>query len=473
MTASVSVRSGSTQSRAAASRQDQPSPENAKKWRKSRGNRTKSYIAQAFILFNIWGIPLSFGPYLVYYHANTWRHPVLQTSSIIGLQLFCIFGAGIPVLWLYQQEYWRTTMLIASLTASICQWALYVCTTWKSVILVQGFGVGISLGVLYSMGSLVLSSHYKYNYPLTSTMSVSAGLLGAVMYTCIALGLVYSPGLLKTAYILNAILTTTTLCIACLLVKRSDVTFPTTTFKVTPIKRTIIIKTNNYTVLKRVIPPPHHRNPFLESGTWLFFLGYLLTFAGVFIYPVYSILLLSNSPSHTLSTTPTWHLTITYAFATLTAPYAASRRLRTTLGPVNTFMSATLLAASCTIVPVWLPYPNITLAYDILYGIALGVILSLHTKVLSVFHWSSFCHHDDMPARAAVVQTAAGMFVAAGIVWTGWVVDHTAEKGRLVFKGVELGFGVAGTVAAYTMFAGAVLMGMGRWRRCPRLYIAV
>jgi hypothetical protein len=473
MTASARGRSGSTQIRAVASRQDQISPENAKKWRKSKRNRKKSYIAQALMLFNIWGIPLSFGPYLVYYHANTWRHPVLQTSSIIGLQLFCIFGAGIPVLWLYQHEYWRTTILIASLTASICQWALYMCTKWKSVILVQGFGIGISLGVLYSMGSLVLSSHYKYNYPLTSMMSVSAGFLGAVMYTCITLRLVYSPGLLKTAYILNATLTTITLCIVCLFIKRSDVTFPTTTFKVTPIKRIIIIKTRNYDVLKRVIPPPGHRNPLLESGTWLFSLGYLLTFAGVFIYPVYSILLLSNSPSHTFPATPTWHLTITYAFAALAAPYAANRRLRTTLGPVNTFISATLLAASCILVPVWLPYPSITLAYDILYGIALGAIISLHTKVLSVFHWSTFSHYDDMPARAAVVQTVAGTFVAAGMMWTGWVVDHTSEKGRLVFKDVELGFGVAGTVAAYTMLAGAVLMAVGRWRRCPRIYIAV
>lgn len=116
----------------------------------------------------------------------------------------------------------------------------------------------------------------------------------------------------------------------------------------------------------------------------------------------------------------------------------------------NTIMRTSSCLA-CIIVPAWLPYPGIGIPYNILYGVALGAILSLHTKALSVFHWSKFGDHDDMPARVAVVQAVAGVFVAMGIVWTRWVVDHTGERGRLVWKGVELGFGVSGTVAAYVM----------------------
>jgi hypothetical protein len=188
---------------------------------------------------------------------------------------------------------------------------------------------------------------------------------------------------------------------------------------------------------------------------------------------MYLFFLISTSPSHTLLLTPAWYLIVTYAVATVTAPFTTNRRLRCTLGPVNTFIAATLVASACIIVLVWLPYPSVAMPYNILYGVALGAILSLHTKALSVFHWSKFSYHDDMPARAAVVQAVAGLFVAMGIVWMEWILDHTGEKGRLVWKGAEVGFGVSGTVAAYVMLGGAVLMAWARGKRCPRFCVAI
>jgi MFS family permease len=477
MTASAGVRSGPTQNRTVASKETQVSAENAKKWKKSRNDRKQSYIAQASILFNVWGIPLSFGPYLEFYYTNRWRHPVLQVSSIIAVQIFCLLGAGVPVLWLYQHEYWRTTIIVASFTAIACQWVLYICTQWMAILLVQGFGIGTSLGTLYSMGTLILGSHHKNNYPLTSMVSVSASFLGAVCYTCIALVPMGSPSLLKTAYVINATITTFTLLSACFLMRRSDVTSSKTTIKITSsgntTHKTTTIMTNNYCTLKRALPSPGHCNPLLESGTWLFAVGYILTFTGLFIYLFYSVLLTPTSPSYTFPITPTWHLIITYAVATLTAPFAANMRLRCTLGSVNTFIAATFVATACIIVPVWFPYPGVGIPYNILYGIALGTILPLHTKALSVFHWSKFSYHDDMPARVAVVQAVAGLFVAIGIVWTGWVVDHTGERGRFVWKDTGLGFGVGGTVAAYVMLGGAILMMWARWRRCPRFCVII
>jgi hypothetical protein len=265
MNASASVRLGSTKSREVASRETQISAENVKKWRTSRNDRKQSYIAQALILFNVWGIPLSFGPYPKFFFTNRWKHPVLQVSSIVAVQLFCIFGAGVPVLWLYQYEYWRTTIIIASFTAIACQWALHICTRWMTILLVQGIGIGISLGALYSMGTLVLSSHHKNNHPLTSMVSVSAGFLGAVCYTCIALLPIRSSLLLNAAYIFNCTLTTFTLLLACVLIRRSDVTSPETIKEFSPLgnttHKTITIKTKDYHTLKRALPSLSHRNP--------------------------------------------------------------------------------------------------------------------------------------------------------------------------------------------------------------------
>lgn len=477
MTASASVKSRPAQSKIVASRDTDISPENLKKWKKARNDRKLSYIGQAFLLFNVWGIPLSYGPYLKIYYDDTWEQSVLRVSSIIAVQLICIFGVGFPVLWLYQRGYWRSPIIIASVTAIACQWVLYTCARWTARLLVQGLGLGISLGTLYSTGTLILGSHHKNNHPLTSMISVSAGLLGAIFYTSIATGPTISASLLKTAYICNATLTTVTLLLACLLVRRSDVTFTTTTHTITPLGSTsyttTTITSNNYSTLKYALPQPGHRNPILEPSTRLFILGYIVTFAGIFIYPLYSILHLSFYPSHARPVTPLLYLLATYTSATLTAPIVANKHLRTTLGPVNTLISATIIAAASIIVPAWLPYPAVALPFHIIYGIALGAILALHSKALAVFHWSTFSYHDDMFARAAVTQMIAGVFVGAGVLWTGWVVDHTGQRGRLVFRGVELGFGVCGTVVAYVLFGGAVLMALARWRRCPGLWVAV
>ncbi|KAF2801045.1 hypothetical protein K505DRAFT_291517 [Melanomma pulvis-pyrius CBS 109.77] len=343
-------------------------------------------------------------------------------------------------------------MILATATVCTCQWTLRACKTWRALLLVQGFGVGIPLGVLYAVGTLCLGSHFKNNQPLSSMMSVSAGLAGAMVYTAVALAcLGHSQGGLQTAYVFNAIISSCTLSVACVLFRRS----------------------NTYRILKSPRPPRGRRNPFSESGTILFFLGYLFLFAGLFIYPLYSVLLISSYPSHTFPTEPTKALLGTYGVAMLAAPFSANGYLRTTLGPVNSLIAATVVAAACLIAPAWIPYLGIALPFNIVYGVALGAVLSLHTKALSVFHWSRWSYHDDMAGRAGVVQAVAGLFVAAGVVWTAWVVDHTGMRGRWALRNCELGFGVAMSIGAVTMLVGAVFMALGRWRRCPRFFVVI
>jgi len=402
--------------------------------------RNRAVWAQALVLFNVVGVPLSQGVYLEYYYNS-----VLGTSSLIplaaipGLQVLCILATPLLVGWLYhrrgQRSGWRLTFFVASLVAVCAQLALQWIKKYILLLILQGLLLGISLGTLFTLSTLVLSSHYRFNLPLVSTQSGFMGFLGAVVYSIVAdLGLqghkTIAPA--ATAGILGA-----TLLAANFLIRRvdQDTSFQTPQLSMTLPSRPI-------TILK-------------EKGTLPFVLGYILIFFGLLTFPIYIVLILPSS-------TGTWTIITTLATAALSACLSANPSIRRRLGPVNTFIAAAMSAGAVSILPFWMPYTWLSILAGGLYGIGLGAIVALHIKVSTVFHKEKAVWATDMPARAAMLMALAGMSTFGGLVVSAVLMEMMRNGGR-----------IASCVAAGCLVGGGVLVAAARWRRCARLWVAI
>ncbi|KAF2110662.1 hypothetical protein BDV96DRAFT_583523 [Lophiotrema nucula] len=404
---------------------------------KARTNRSLQTTAHFLILFNVYGIPLSFGPYLEYYHTSRPHLSLPQIAAVSALQLFSLFSSlGFAVLQ-YQSGYWKSTSVVAGAVVVVCQFALPACKDFVALLLVQGLGVGMGLGVLGGLSTLCLASHYRNNVPLVSMQGVSYGLFGALVFTAVPYA-----GFQRDNFALtvcgSAGLSLATLLIALFMLRRSK-TYPRFDFR------------RSSQTFK-----------FQGQATLVFMVGYLWVFMGLFTFPVYIVLMLSSGPGYAWPATPTSMLMGAYAAGTFTASEVASRRTRTAFGPVNSFTVAAIAAGTCFLNPAWMPYTHVAWPCVIVYGLALGAILALYAKVTTVFHWSRVAWHPDMTLRMIVFMALAGLAAGAGILTTALIVEHGDGDFRMAM-----------TLPGATMIAGGLLVFWARYKRGGRFFMAI
>lgn len=421
--------------------------------------RRKTYIAHILILFNFWGIVLSWGPYMEYYY----NAPILSTSSTPpslfqlslspSLSILMMFWAPMPVGWLYQHfGFWRLSFYSGILVVVVCQWVLVLCKTWWHILLVRGVLQGFALGSVATAGTLSLGSHYKNNVPFASMIGAGAGMLGAGVYTAIPYFLL--PGFhYKTVCFVNAGVVTLTLIPAGVLVKR-DMWY--TTLQTTKANAGLGRSTRTTSPL---------RNP----KTILLLTAYLLTLSPLFIYPTYLPLLLSNGNpgSHVFPSEPAFQLLIAYIVAIPSYILASGKWWRTRFGVLNTWIMASTLGGTCYLNVGVMPYTLISWPATLLYGVCIGMLLSLHVKVLYTILAVGQRGRSVRGSGGAValphqsvgkVLVAVGAFSALGVVLTAWAVERGSGRFKWVF-----------IIAGAVMVGGGVLMGLGvYWAGCWR-----
>ncbi|KAF2874393.1 major facilitator superfamily domain-containing protein [Massariosphaeria phaeospora] len=412
-----------------------PHPSDEKEWT----SRKRTYCAQALILFNAYGIPLSFGPYLEYYYNTMYPHtPLWQLSLIPAVQVFLLFSMGPVGRWLYDHRVYRTSIFFATLLGSAClAVAGSNCRQFWQALIAQGVGLGVSLGILLAIGRLSLSSHYKNNFPLASMISASAGFVGALVYTAVGYGCLRVNKIMLLSW-LNAAITLATLLVALGLVRRSK----------------------RYTLPAG--PPTPILSIFRNTSSSLFLVGFFCVFFSLFAWPVHIVLFLSNGPGHIWPETATIILMATFGIAIFFAAYAANPYSRRSFGPVNTFIAASLLGGLCPLSPAWMPFSEVVSGYSVAYGTVLGAVLALHVKVISVFCSGDGKVFVDMPTQVSRVMSLAGLVAAVGIV----AMSALATAG-------EQGLAWAWTVSGLVMFVGGLLVGVARWLRCRGFYVAI
>jgi hypothetical protein len=403
--------------------------------------------AQALVLFNVVGIPLSHGVYLEYCFAVQHSGSRLSALSIIpAIQIFTIMSIPGLVGWVYHwrgsRSGWKIMFFIAGGTAVCAQLPLQWAKPYGLTLILQGPVLGIALGTLFTLSTLVLSSHYRYNLPLVSMQSGFMGFLGAVVYAFVARqGLAihncYAPA--ATAGIMA-------------------VTLVTAFWLLHRIKG---IGASPRTKIDMKLPQSLAKI-MKEKGTMCFVLGYILVFYSIFTTPIYLVVILTQTPALFAPDLGTLALITCLGTAAVSASISANPIVRRRIGPVNTIIAACILAGAASVLPVFIPYVWLTLVSAGVYGIGLGAVTALHIKTTTVFHAEKAVWHPDMPARAAMMMALGGVSAFAGILVSAVLMENMRN-------GVKFALGMAGGC----LVAGGGLIAVARWRRCAKFRIVI
>jgi MFS family permease len=361
--------------------------------------------AQALVLFNVIGIPLSHTTYLEYHFTTLFPSASLVSLALVlSLQTLCIFATPLPIGYLYSTFgnrvawMWKAVFALSIIIATASQFALYKAQSYVAILILQGPVLGIALGTCFTISTLVLATHYRNDVPLVSVQSGFAGFAGAVVYTVLARfsfqgATTTSSGAL--AHVYNGGVMGATLLAAFFLLVRLRFDGEKSW-------------TERYKL--HLCMPKGFLQDVRGEGMW-FILGYLLVFMGVLVYPVYVVILLTQPPGLFFPDTATYAILAMLGVAAMSGSVAANVRALRKVGPVNTFAAASVLAGAICLAPVSYPRLCVVVPLAALYGLALGALLSLHMIVAATFlskkvqgGWD-----DDMPARVAIIMALAGL----------------------------------------------------------------
>ncbi|CAN9083218.1 unnamed protein product [Alternaria alternata] len=420
-------------------------------------HRNRSIYAQALVLFNVLGIPLSSASRLE--HDFTSVFPTKSLTSlavIIGLQIFILLASPLPVGHLYNALAnrkhgsrwsswgWKLLFGVAVVVATTSEFLSYaVQKNYIAILLLRGLVLGGALGTCFTISTLVLASHYRNDVPLVSVQSGFAAFAGAVVYTVIArfafqdvglgggLAYVYSGGVMG-ATLLSAFLLLVGL-------KSEDEELWTQRYK------------------HHLCMPKGFLQDARGGGMW-FILGYILVFAGVLVYPVFSVVLLTQAPGLFFPDAAAYGILSMLGVAAVSGSVVANLRSLKKVGAVNIFVAASVLAGAICLASVLYPRLYVVVLFAGAYGVALGAILSHHMIVAAMFlskkvegRWE-----DDMPARVAIIMALAGLGAFGGIVGAAALLEGNKNGEKVVIK-----------VAGACMIGGGLLIGfarMWRWR---------
>jgi hypothetical protein len=377
-------------------------------------------------------------------------------AVIIGLQIFILLASPLPVGHLYNALAnrkhgsrwsswgWKLLFGVAVVVATTSEFLSYaVQKNYIAILLLRGLVLGGALGTCFTISTLVLASHYRNDVPLVSVQSGFAAFAGAVVYTVIArfafqdvglgggLAYVYSGGVMG-ATLLSAFLLLVGL-------KSEDEELWTQRYK------------------HHLCMPKGFLQDARGGGMW-FILGYILVFAGVLVYPVFSVVLLTQAPGLFFPDAAAYGILSMLGVAAVSGSVVANLRSLKKVGAVNIFVAASVLAGAICLASVLYSRLYVVVLFAGAYGVALGAILSHHMIVAAMFlskkvegRWE-----DDMPARVAIIMALAGLGAFGGIVGAAALLEGNKNGEKVVIK-----------VAGACMIGGGLLIGfarMWRWR---------
>ncbi|KAF2260572.1 hypothetical protein CC78DRAFT_620162 [Lojkania enalia] len=405
--------------------------------------RILMYVAHSLILFNFWGIPLAFGPFLEYsFNVRHRNVSLLQLSSPIALQICLIFVAPAPIAALYNKGFSRLPIALASLGTTAVFFLLPKCQYWWHDLLLQGAVLGMCLGVLGTMSMLLLASHYRNYIMGVVTFSSIFGFLGGIIYTLIPF-VYFRTFRFKTACYITGGITSFTLFFATILVRKS----------LNP----------RFQILESGLTKQSF-SFWKEKGTLIFMGGYVLICMAMFTLPTFSILLATlPKGSHTWPVHATISLLSAYAAAILPAAHAANHKFKYfRFGLLNAFIVAAILGGLCYPNLAWMPFLGLLYSGLPVYGLCLGVLVTSMGFVTGRFHYLGVGWYVDMPVRMAGMLALGGVAGALGIILTAALAEYGG------------GFEVAFTVMGNAMVVGGSLVAVARCLRCGwRVFVVI
>ncbi|KAH6633050.1 major facilitator superfamily domain-containing protein [Boeremia exigua] len=389
-------------------------------------HRVRTYTAHALVLFNVYGIVLSSGLWLEYYFTSLFpATSLLAVSAIFGTQLACLgLGVGVAAsLHRRWPKHWRLLMSLGGLSVGCSHICVLIADEFWVVLLCEGALTGLGLGVLSTVSTRVLSTHYKNDIAVASSQCVAAGFLGAVVYTIFTWLCLRSDntklgrGLIPTLLCL-------TLLPAVLLAKPSAL----------------------QPVTHHSSPPARFATPRLSS--MLFVILYTPPFlATSLLLP----LILTRHPSPYRADPGCYVLLALSSAALLSSallPHLPSHRL----SPPALIAASTLLAGIAIPSLIWMPTLYVGVPCAMVLGAGLGGVCALWVRALAALVGKG----KRLGQAVCLLAAVGGVGAGCGVLGAAAVME-TWEAGVEIVLGVAAGCLVLGGLA---LGAGA---GVRRW----------
>ncbi|PIL27918.1 MFS general substrate transporter [Ganoderma sinense ZZ0214-1] len=128
------------------------------------------------------GIVTSWGTWQAYYEEDALRTKSSSEIAWIGsVQSAMSYAPGLLVGRLFDMGYFRLPVLASSVLFVACMFLTAECTQYWQFLLCQGFGIGITSGVFFNIGSMVLTHWFKKRLGLALAIAYS----GISVFGCI------------------------------------------------------------------------------------------------------------------------------------------------------------------------------------------------------------------------------------------------------------------------------------------------
>lgn len=145
-----------------------------------------------FAVFTTWGIITSFGPFMSYY-----RTTLLRTSSsfqigwISSVQLSCVFMGGVFTGKPFDNGYFYHLLVSGSILIVVMFMLLAECKEYYQVLLTQGVGMGLGMGMLFGPCLACTSAYFKKYRGLAMCVCSSGGGVGGIIFPIVSNNLLY------------------------------------------------------------------------------------------------------------------------------------------------------------------------------------------------------------------------------------------------------------------------------------------
>lgn len=396
--------------------------------------RVCAYCAHALTLFNVCGVPLSSGIWLEYYfNSFLLSKPLVPIAAIFAALIACLGLTVGPTARLYHRwpEYWRQQMLFGLLTLSGAWLGLLIRgEEWWVVLMCQGASTGASLGVLSTVSTLVLSTHYNHDIAVALTLCVAAGFAGTVVYSGLTWYCLRTDSV-KMAYGVSFALLSLTLLLA--------------------------------VFFQSPLGLPHSNAATIgRSPSWKTYLAIslptnLLSVAFLLL-PLYAPLLLSRNPTLDRADTGPYALLTLFGTA-MFMPAILTKPPASRLPSVALFITATFLSGLALLPIAWMQALYIIIPCAAVSGMGLGCACTLWIQTLSdiLATDAKTSARDDIEAPelgkwVCVVVAISSLVAGGGLVGAAAALERW-ERGVQIVIGISVsGWMLGGLV----IWAGAV-----------------
>ncbi|KAB8342854.1 hypothetical protein FH972_022452 [Carpinus fangiana] len=144
-----------------------------------------AYACAGFLTcFNTWGMAMSFGVFQAYYKQKFLVQESNFTLSWIGsTQFFLLLFMAVPTVLTMNNGFFHMAFGGGSVLHVLVLFCMSTCSSWNSLLCVQGLLFGIASGMVFSSGTVILMSSFEAKPGVAIAAAALGSCIGGICYT--------------------------------------------------------------------------------------------------------------------------------------------------------------------------------------------------------------------------------------------------------------------------------------------------